>query len=385
MHPYRTHPTLIPRTGTGIAGGNPTAFKYNAPRLPGGPPEPHLMGLYQRALVYTPAPEFNARKRQMKEPADTVVLTESQAACLRALADGKEKKTAIAVKAKLDLRKTAAALETLERLYLAGRSGRHGWRMTGRGRTCPLTVVPDRKRRSGGGDSGSPGSGAERLLDALDRPMRGADLADRLGVSIQRIRQLVVKSLAHGRLRVGDEEKVLEIVARIDDPTILLSRDEVRILSVVPVDYATSAAKIEAAAAISVERAKAILEGLRGNGLVEENAEARDAPLYRVAAAGLAHPQRRGSVARADRLPAPVRSDRVFAVLSHIAACDRARIREAGDALGIPRKSMNALMQYLKRKSLVRKTGRELAAPYALTDEGREALTEMTRRRAAST
>jgi predicted transcriptional regulator len=59
------------------------------------------------------------------------------------------------------------------------------------------------------------------------------------------------------------------------------------------------------------------------------------------------------------------------------------RIRDVTDALRIPRKSINALMQYLKRKHLVKKTGPEFNAPYSLTDEGRAALTEMTRRLAA--
>jgi hypothetical protein len=44
---------------------------------------------------------------------------------------------------------------------------------------------------------------------------------------------------------------------------------------------------------------------------------------------------------------------------------------------------MNALMQYLKRKHLVKKTGQEFNAPYSLTDEGHAALAEMTRRHAA--
>jgi hypothetical protein len=44
---------------------------------------------------------------------------------------------------------------------------------------------------------------------------------------------------------------------------------------------------------------------------------------------------------------------------------------------------MNALMQYLKRKQLVRKNGHDLHSPYTLTAEGLAALAEMTRRRAA--
>jgi predicted transcriptional regulator len=51
--------------------------------------------------------------------------------------------------------------------------------------------------------------------------------------------------------------------------------------------------------------------------------------------------------------------------------------------LSVPRQSMNALMQYLKRKQLVEKVGQEFDAPYSLTDEGRAVLAEMTVRHAA--
>jgi hypothetical protein len=51
--------------------------------------------------------------------------------------------------------------------------------------------------------------------------------------------------------------------------------------------------------------------------------------------------------------------------------------------LRIQRESINALMQYLKRKHLVEKTGQEFNAPYSLTNEGHAALAEMTRRLAA--
>ncbi len=44
---------------------------------------------------------------------------------------------------------------------------------------------------------------------------------------------------------------------------------------------------------------------------------------------------------------------------------------------------MNALMQYLKRKQLVKKAGADLVAPYSLTGEGDAVLTEMLRRNAA--
>jgi hypothetical protein len=49
------------------------------------------------------------------------------------------------------------------------------------------------------------------------------------------------------------------------------------------------------------------------------------------------------------------------------------------NAVSVPHQSINALMQYLKRKRLVKKSGRDLYSPYALTAEGIAALAEMTR------
>jgi predicted transcriptional regulator len=59
------------------------------------------------------------------------------------------------------------------------------------------------------------------------------------------------------------------------------------------------------------------------------------------------------------------------------------RIRDLKNELGIPQASINALMQYLKRKALVQKNSQEQAAPYSLTQKGLDALTEMERRQAA--
>src|ERR1700730_5654128 len=61
------------------------------------------------------------RRARMNPKARSLVLTESQAACLAALRDRKESKTEIAIEAELDLKKTATALEKLEELGLAGR------------------------------------------------------------------------------------------------------------------------------------------------------------------------------------------------------------------------------------------------------------------------
>jgi len=59
------------------------------------------------------------------------------------------------------------------------------------------------------------------------------------------------------------------------------------------------------------------------------------------------------------------------------------RIRDVTNALNLPPKSMNALMQYLKRRGLVKKSDRAYNSPYSLTAEGLAALAEMTRRQAA--
>ena len=77
-------------------------------------------------------------------------------------------------------------------------------------------------------------------------------------------------------------------------------------------------------------------------------------------------------------------SQAVIAPLAYIGInAGSLRIKDARDALKIPHNSMNALMQYLKRKLLVQKTGPALDAPYCLTDKGYEVLAEITRRHAA--
>jgi predicted transcriptional regulator len=79
----------------------------------------------------------------------------------------------------------------------------------------------------------------------------------------------------------------------------------------------------------------------------------------------------------------PVRSDRVHAVLQTIADAGALRIRDVSTLTRIPHSSINALIQYLKRKQLVAKTGPAFDSPYSLTDQGRVVLDEMTLRHAA--
>jgi DNA-binding IclR family transcriptional regulator len=307
------------------------------------------------------------------------VLTKSQAACLIALRNGKVSKPEIAIQAKLDLNKTATALGTLARLQLAKQDQAKRWHTTTRGKSCRFKTIPDRLRRN----SRIPGSGGRRLLKLLDRPMRGNEIVEKLGVSHQRVRQLVIKLHAQGRVTFGDPENPFWIIRRADDTTPLLSRDEERVLSAIPREYVTSATKIRLAVRMSQNKVQTILEGLVTTRFVEEFKGLQGGQVYRLTEAGKNHPQRDQSARRAATPRLPVESDRVRRVLSMILDSGALRIRDVTNALSIPRESLNALMQYLKRKHLVKKTGLEFNAPYSLTDEGRAALAEMTRRLAA--
>jgi Mn-dependent DtxR family transcriptional regulator len=315
----------------------------------------------------------------MTPKARNLVLTKSQAACLIALRHRKDSKTEIAIQAKLDLIKTATELGALARLGLAKHSRAKGWHTTARGKACRLKTVPDRLQRK----SGFPGPGARRLLELLDRPMRGSEIAEKLGVSHQRVRQLMIKLHAQGRVSFGDPENPFWIVMRAGDKTPLLSRDEERVLSAIPREYATNATKIRLAARMPENKVQQILERLIVSRFVEAFEGLQGNRVYRITAAGFKHPQRGQFARRAQAPRLPVESDRVRKVLSAILDSGALRIRDVTDLLKIPRDSINALMQYLKRKRLVKKAGQEFNAPYSLTDEGHAALSEMTRRHAA--
>jgi predicted transcriptional regulator len=318
-------------------------------------------------------------RARMNPKARSLILTESQAACLVALRFRKESKTEIAIQANLDLKKAAKALETLEELGLARRGEMNRWHFTGRGRNCRFKIIPHRVRHG----SALPGPGARRLLEVLDRPMRGSELAERLRITLQRVRQLVVKLHAQGLVKFGDSERILEVVSRAKDKTVLLSRDEARVLSAIPDAYATNVTKIRLAVLLPEKSVQQILDRFVARHFVSAQGGLTDKTIYQITTAGLKHPQRHqgARLAHAPRLP--VESDRVHAVLSAIRNERSLRIRDLKNALKIPHASINALMQYLKRKALVQKTGQEQAAPYSLTEKGFDALTEMARRHAA--
>jgi DNA-binding IclR family transcriptional regulator len=307
------------------------------------------------------------------------LLTQSQAACLIALRDQKKSQPKIAVEAKLAIKKTAAALRTLARLGLARQDGTKSWHATVRGNTCRFETVPEPPRRN----NGLLGSSGQRLLDLLDRPRRGRDIAEKLGITHQRVRQLLIKLHAQGLVSFGDPETPFWMVMRPGDKTSLLSCDEERVLSVIPREYATDATKIRLAARVPESAVHQILERLLVPGFIEASNGLRGGRLFRITNSGLQHPQYAQSTCHAQAPRPPVESDRIRSVLSAICSSGELRIVDVTNRLNIPQQSMNGLMQYLKRKRLVKKNGRERHAPYSLTAEGLATLAEITRRQAA--
>ena len=316
------------------------------------------------------------------ETARKTVLTATQAACFDAVRAGNSTKTKIAINAKLSLKATTAVLKKLDELQLMKQHRRFGWRMSKLGQLASVEVVPDPERKVGRKPLGSPppGSSAKRLLKLLDTPKNGRGLAKSLGLSHQGVHQIVVNLLALGCVRIGDDGGVLRIVARADDPTVLLSRDEARVLSTMPEGHDTSIAKIRGTTRIPIARAATAIAKLQANGFVGKIGRSKDDELFRLSETGLTHPQRDRLARRASPPRPKVQSDRVFSVLSHIAKAGEVRIRDVRDALGIPQKSMNALMQYLKRIGLVQKTGAGLNDPYKLTDDGCSTLNQLEMR-----
>jgi hypothetical protein len=100
--------------------------------------------------------------------------------------------------------------------------------------------------------------------------MRCDELAARLGITKQRVYQLAVRLYADGFIRLGDESKPLHVIARRNDPTLLLSYEQEHVLSVMPREFATTLSKIRVAANLSEELAEAATRRLLVAGLIEE-------------------------------------------------------------------------------------------------------------------
>jgi hypothetical protein len=345
-----------------------------------------ICGLTQRQAVPGDARRFilgtaesTGRPRMTRKGRSRLVLTGPQTNCLVVLRNRDCSQPKIAIEAKLDMKKTAAALRKLAELGLAGQNDSKLWLATARGKTCRLDTIRGRPRQN----ARSPGPGAQRLLDLLDRPMHGSAIVRKLGISRQRVRQLLLSLHSLGRVAFGDPDNPSWIVRRADDRSPILSYDDECLLSVLPREHATDVKRLRVAARLSEHETELSLGNLIAAGLVASLEGLRGNRLFRLTAAGLEHPQYVQSGRRAPPPRLPVQSERVHKVLQAISDAGVLRIRDVKNVTKIPHPSVNALIQYLKRKQLVAKEGHELNAPYSLTDQGRGTLAEMTPGQAA--
>jgi DNA-binding MarR family transcriptional regulator len=284
---------------------------------------------------------------------DWVTLPATLARCLAAVRAGRGARTQVAIDVGRDLPWTAEALRSLANAGLIERRpGCWDWQATPRGKACMVAIVPD-KPRGGQGGRGilRPGTAAARLFQILDRPMRGRALAEALGVTPQRVHQLVVRELATGRLRCGDPLSPLLIVAQAGDRSVLLDSAEQQALSALAAGEVATVQRMASRTRLPQARMTLLAEALRAKGLVDSDRDARGQPAWRLTEAGITHVQRRTRHLLAPEPRGPVRSDRVWRVLGHLADHGPSRTRDIAAALGVPFQPMNALIQQLKRRS----------------------------------
>jgi DNA-binding MarR family transcriptional regulator len=317
----------------------------------------------------------------------SIALSVSEAACLEALRSGAgRKKVLIALCASLNLDQAGKALRKLVSLGLATTDGGRNWNLTPRGKRADISIAPPlRTRGQKPLTAVVPGSSAARLLALLDRPRRGAELPALLSLTRQRVHQLVVALSAFGVIRFADPNCPTFAIARTDESAALLRQDQERVLSAFPETDATTLWRVAVATKIDAIKVTALVESLSEAGLVEKSEATYRDDLYRLTAAGSGHWQRSATARRADIPTPPFRSERVRGVLSYLETRGPTRTRDIGLGLAIPQQSINALMQYLKRKNAVRTVtgGGARYAPYGLTPEGREMLATMTPARMA--
>jgi DNA-binding MarR family transcriptional regulator len=221
------------------------------------------------------------------------------------------------------------------------------------------------------------------MLALLARPRHGAELPALLGVTRQRVHQLIGELSALDLVRCAGPDLPSFVLAHKNDPSTLLRPDQERVLSALPDGRATTTlSRIAVVTNASLAWAAAVLEALSKAGLVETAKTTTSGDSYRLTADGAAHWQRSPTRRRAgiSGPPLPFRSDRIRDVLSLLGSQGPTRTRDISRVLGLSQTSMNALMQYLKRKRAVRNQTDVRNAPYELTPEGREMMAAMQRR-----
>ena len=312
-------------------------------------------------------------------PATLAAIAAAEHDCLRAIMAGSATISLIAIRSVTASRRVVEALRGLQSNGLiAPGPRRNSWMPTASGRlladTLAAAPVADCRtiRRSS-----RVGSTMARALDLLDRPMRATDLASRLGVTRQRVMQVVVDGLVSGRLQVADPANPGLMIARAADASVLLTTAHERVLSALP-DFGVPDVAVGLIARVTHMARDTIAEHLAAlcrMGLATKKRRA-GSHAFALTTAGAAHSQRRAEARRAahPEVRVPVRSERVRGVLAHLAAHGPARSRDLCLMLAVPPLSMNALLQYLKRRGLARKTGSKAFSPHGITDQGRDVL-----------
>ncbi len=311
----------------------------------------------------------------------SIQLTAPEAACLNALRAGKERKTPLAREAGLTIKRTEAALVVLREQHLVTTVRGRVWSVTPLGRDADIEIKPIvRSRGRPINTAATPGPSALRLLALLDRPRSGAELGLELGVTRQRIHQIITDLIALDRIRVADPTFPTFMIARKDDPTLLLRPDQVRVLSVFPEFTATTLSRVAAAVQMPIAKVTGIGRSLMEAGLIETaGATTTYGDLYRQTPAGAAHWQRSTTERQAELPSLQFRSDRVRTVFACLHRDGPIRTRDVGLALEIPQPVINGLMQNLKRKGMVRTVSDARHAPYILTPAGVDMLAAMDR------
>jgi len=311
----------------------------------------------------------------MDSDAGAVALLKSQAACLFALRAGNASSSQIAKRVGVSAKEASIALCALEARGLAERGADEVWRVTGLGESCRVSA----KARKGSLEKlREPSANGRRLLDLLERPMEGRTIARKLGLSRQGGLNVIRRLHAQGVLKFGEPGNPSWWVMRADDRTPLLTREQERVLSATPGEYATNTAKIQRRTLLPKDRVEAALAVLVGSGFVEAVGEFNGAALYTATVAGVAHPQNRPDIRDAEPPHLPVYSDRVRSFLSAIHDAGALRIKDLRHVVQESFQGTNALIQYLKRKGLIQKTNASFEAPYVLTEMGSLTLAEMT-------
>ncbi len=314
-----------------------------------------------------------------------VSLPSAEAACLQALRAGFGRPTVIALRCGHSVERIGRALATLSDLHLAKKGEDGVWGLIERGGTVPVSVLPEAGTRGRKPlRTVVPGSTAARLLALLEKPRHRADLPGLLGVTRERVRQLVVSLSAAGLIRGPGSGDPIFALALAGDPVVLLTYAQERVSSAFGEEKPTTLSRLAAVAHRSPAVMAEIAEFLRDAGLIEQVGRTAYGELWRLTPAGRSHWQRSPDVAEAEEPPLMFRSGRVANVLAYLAEQGASRTIGVARALDIPPQSANALMQYLKRRGIVRVQSDAFRSPYVLTDEGRELLAAMTQRAKAA-